>query len=108
MAVDLVVGLLGIAALGHAAFSTVQYRNILKVTEEAFLWPPFYVIIEICISLVLCFWAALRVPGQFLPVLPDLEEDRLAQLTENVDFMTFNHRGRIFPLKIDEGLNLND
>ncbi|MCO5577114.1 hypothetical protein L7F22_030937 [Adiantum nelumboides] len=79
MGVNLVIGLLGVLVLAHAAFATVQYRGILKVRDEEFFWPPFQVVMEICVSLVLCFWAALRVPGQFLPILPDLEGDRDSQ-----------------------------
>ncbi|KAI5084681.1 hypothetical protein GOP47_0000850 [Adiantum capillus-veneris] len=81
-------------------------RGILKVRDEEFLWPPFQVVTEICVSLALCFWAALRVPGQFLPILPDLEGDRLTHLSENLDFMTFTHRGRLFPLKMEKKVEL--
>eukprot|EP00250_Pteridium_aquilinum_P006780 c16623_g1_i1 orf=180-506(+) len=108
MGVDFLIGFVGLVVLGHAALSTVQYRGVLKVRDEEFNWPPFQVLIEVCISLILCFWAALKVPGQFLPILPDLDGDRLTHLSENLDFMTFNHRGKVFPLNMDGKLNFRN
>lgn len=34
------------------------------------------VLVEVALSLVLCLWAALKVPGPFLPILPDAKENR--------------------------------
>lgn len=34
------------------------------------------VLVEIAVSLVLCLWAALVVPGNFLRVLPDSDDSR--------------------------------
>lgn len=108
MALDFLIGALGLLVLGHAAFSTIQYRGVLKVREEEFIRPPFQVLVEIVVSLALCFWAALRVPGRLLPILPDSEENRIIHLSENLDFMTFNHRGKAFPFKLDLKLNLKN
>ncbi|KAL2630026.1 hypothetical protein R1flu_014712 [Riccia fluitans] len=63
--------------------------------------PPLPVLLEIVISLALCIWGALRVPGTFLPVLPDAKENRVVTLHANLDFMVFNHRGRVFPPKLE-------
>ncbi|KAH0995782.1 hypothetical protein GBA52_019646 [Prunus armeniaca] len=35
-----VVGILGVVILSHAAYSTVQYRGLLKIMEEEFSGPP--------------------------------------------------------------------
>jgi len=34
------VGVLGGAILAHAAYATIQYRAVLKITEEEFTRPP--------------------------------------------------------------------
>jgi len=101
MGVDLLLGVLGGVILAYAAYCTIQYRAVLKIREEEFAGPPAEVLFEIFIGLALCFWAALRVPGKYLPILPDSKENRLVSLPENPDFMIFNHRGKVFPLDLD-------
>ncbi|KAG0555789.1 hypothetical protein KC19_11G002900 [Ceratodon purpureus] len=71
-------------------------RSALKIREEDFTYPPPQVLVEVALSLALCFWAALKVPGAFLPILPDAKENRVTKLPVNGDFMIFNHRGKIF------------
>ncbi|KAI8563306.1 hypothetical protein RHMOL_Rhmol03G0102500 [Rhododendron molle] len=100
-----VAGVLGVLILSHAAYSTIQYRSLLKITEEEFSGPPINVIlsvvVELLLGLVLCIWAALTVPGQFRSILPHSEENRVVSLPANLDFMIFNHRGKAFPLDVD-------
>ncbi|KAK3022057.1 hypothetical protein RJ639_047325 [Escallonia herrerae] len=87
MAVGFAVGVLGVLILSHAAYSTIQYRTLLKITEEEFSGPPINVVFELLLGLVLCMWAALAVPG------------KVVSLPSNLDFMIFNHRGKAFPLE---------
>ncbi|KAG9451028.1 hypothetical protein H6P81_010993 [Aristolochia fimbriata] len=101
MKATVLVGLFGCVLLAHAAYATIQYRGVLKILEEEFSGPPMNVVVELLVGLGLCTWAALTVPGTFLSILPDSEENRLVSLPTNVDFMIFNHRGRVFPYKID-------
>ncbi|XP_004497530.1 membrane magnesium transporter [Cicer arietinum] len=98
------VGFLGVLILFHAAYSTIQYRALLKITEEEFSGSPFSVVIELSLGLLLCTWAALTVPGKFLCILPDSEENRIVSLPVNPDFMIFNHRGKLFPLEMNAKL----
>ncbi|WOH06097.1 hypothetical protein DCAR_0625520 [Daucus carota subsp. sativus] len=95
------VGVLGVLLLSHAAYSTIQYRALLKITEDEFTGAPIHVIGELILGLVLCLWAGLTVPGKFLSILPDSDENRVVSLSSNMDFMIFNHRGRAFPAAID-------
>ncbi|KAI4371296.1 hypothetical protein MLD38_019551 [Melastoma candidum] len=95
------IGVVGVLILGHAAYSTIQYRGLLKIMEEEFSGPPLVVVAELLVGLVLCLWAALSVPGKFLSIHPDSEENRITALPENLDFMIFNHRGRAFPSQPD-------
>ncbi|XP_068638332.1 membrane magnesium transporter [Aristolochia californica] len=101
MRASFLVGLFGCLFLAHAAYATIQYRGVLKILEEEFSGPPINVVVELLVGLGLCTWAALTVPGNFLSILPDSEENRLVSLPANLDFMIFNHRGRAFPSKID-------
>ncbi|OIW11298.1 hypothetical protein TanjilG_20447 [Lupinus angustifolius] len=93
------MGLLGILIFFHAAYSTIQYRGLLKITEEEFSGPPFNVLIELLLGLVLCIWSALILPGKFLSIHPHSEDNRIVSLPANVDFMIFNHRGKVFPVE---------
>ncbi|XP_022983163.1 membrane magnesium transporter-like [Cucurbita maxima] len=96
-----VVGILGVLILAHASYSTIQYRNVLKIMQEEFSGPPFNVAIELSLGLVLSVWAALTVPGKFRSINPESEENRVVFLPANQDFMVFNHRGKLFPQKTD-------
>ncbi|KAG4959541.1 hypothetical protein JHK85_036986 [Glycine max] len=107
MGLGFVVGFLGLLILFHAAYSTIQYRGLLKITEEEFSGPPLNVVIEVTLGLVLCMWAALTVPGKFLSIHPHSEENscylgcRIVSLPSNLDFMIFNHRYKVFPVEMD-------
>ncbi|XP_061345799.1 membrane magnesium transporter-like [Gastrolobium bilobum] len=101
MGLGLTVGVIGLLILFHAAYSTIRYRGLLKITEEEFSGAPFNVVIELSLGLLLCLWAALTVPGNFLSIHPDSEENRIVSLPANLDFMIFNHRGKVFPVEMD-------
>ncbi|XP_047316532.1 membrane magnesium transporter-like [Impatiens glandulifera] len=100
MGLGFAVGALGILILSHSAYSTIQYRAFLKITEDEFSGPPLNVIIELLLGFVFCMWSSLDVPNKFLSVLPDSEENRIVLLPENLDFMIFNHRGKMFPSNV--------
>ncbi|XP_059646850.1 membrane magnesium transporter [Cornus florida] len=101
MGLGYVVGVLGVLVLLHAAYSTIQYRSLLKITEEEFSGPTMNVVLELTSGLVLCMWAALTVPGKFRSILPDSDENRMVSLPANLEFMIFNHRGKAFSSEID-------
>ncbi|XP_011094614.1 membrane magnesium transporter [Sesamum indicum] len=101
MGVGFIVGVVGVLILSHAAYSTIQYRSLLKITGEEFSGPPINVLVELIAGPVLCLWAALTVPGKFLSILPHSDENRVVTLPANLDFMIFNHRGKAFPLELD-------
>ncbi|KAG5243335.1 membrane magnesium transporter [Salix suchowensis] len=99
--VGFVIGLIGVLILSHAAYSTSQYRGLLKITEDEFSGPPFNVVVELIVGLVLCMWAALTVPGDFLSIHPHSDENRMVSLPDNLDFMIFNHRGKVFAPEVN-------
>ncbi|CAN0881177.1 Membrane magnesium transporter [Linum grandiflorum] len=101
MGLGFTVGVIGVVILGHAAYSTSQYRGLLKIVEEEFSGPTMDVVLEVVLGLLLCMWAALAVPGKFISVHPHSDENRVVSLPEKADFMIFNHRGRIFASDID-------
>lgn len=49
-----------------------RWRELIRVS----CCYAFQVLVEVALSLVLCLWAALKVPGSFLPILPDAKENR--------------------------------
>lgn len=106
MGLGLVVGLLGGLLLAHAAYSTVQYRGMLKIMEEEFSGPPLNVAVELLLGLGLCMWAGLTFPGKFHSIHPDSEENRIVSLPANLDFMIFNHRGRVLPPNLELKLKI--
>ncbi|XP_045808374.1 membrane magnesium transporter-like isoform X1 [Trifolium pratense] len=82
MGLGFAIGFIGVLILFHAAYSTIQYRTLLKITEEEFSGSPLNVVIELSLGLLLCTWAALTVPGKFLCILPHSEENRILLLSE--------------------------
>ncbi|CAI0432629.1 unnamed protein product [Linum tenue] len=80
MGLGFTVGVIGVLILGHAAYSTIQYRSLLKITEEEFSGPPMEVVLELLVGLLFCMWAALTVPGKFLSVHPHSDENRYVSL----------------------------
>ncbi|KAF7057303.1 hypothetical protein CFC21_064605 [Triticum aestivum] len=106
MGIGYVIGILGGALLAHAAYATIQYRAVLKITEEEFSRPPVDVMMQLLLGLALCMWAGVSVPAKFLSVLPHSEENRIVSLPANLDFMIFNHRGRALPSDADLKLKI--
>ncbi|KAM6593199.1 hypothetical protein CsatA_000902 [Cannabis sativa] len=80
MGAAFVVGVFGVLILAHATYSTIHYRELLKIMEEEFSGPPINVLFELLLGFVLCLWAALAVPGKFLSILPHSEENRFELL----------------------------
>ncbi|KAF3655925.1 Membrane magnesium transporter [Capsicum annuum] len=80
MGAGFLVGLIGVLILSHATYSTIQYRALLKITEEEFSGPPIDVVVELIVSLVLCLWAAMTAPGSFKSIHPHSEENRFLSL----------------------------
>ncbi|CAN1143120.1 Membrane magnesium transporter [Linum perenne] len=76
MGLGFTVGVIGLLILGHAAYSTSQYRGLLKIVEEEFSGPTMDVVLEVIVGLLLCMWASLTVPGKFLSVHPHSDENR--------------------------------
>ncbi|KAH7655202.1 Membrane magnesium transporter protein [Dioscorea alata] len=99
--VGFAMGVLGGLLLAHAAYTTIQYRGMLKIVEEEFSGPPMNVVVELLIAMTLCMVAGLTVPGKFLSILPDSDDNRVVSLPANLDFMIFNHRGRVLPSDAD-------
>ncbi|PWA35129.1 Magnesium transporter [Artemisia annua] len=75
-AMSFAVGILAITMLLHAAYSTIQYRALLKITEDEFTGPPYEVMVELMLVLILSLFAGLTVPGNFKSILPDSDENR--------------------------------
>ncbi|KAL5560618.1 hypothetical protein UlMin_036829 [Ulmus minor] len=72
MGVGFTVGVFGVLILAHAANSTVQYRGLLKITDEEFSEPPMNVTVELILGSIFCMWVALTIPGKFLSIHPNL------------------------------------
>nr|KJB34357.1 hypothetical protein B456_006G061900 [Gossypium raimondii] len=99
MGLGFMVGVLGVLFLFHAAYSTIQCKisGAVEILEEKFSGPP----MNLLLGFVFCISAALTVPGYFLSIHPDSEENRIVSLSANLDFMIFNHRAKALPLETD-------
>uniref|UniRef100_A0A803M597 Membrane magnesium transporter n=1 Tax=Chenopodium quinoa TaxID=63459 RepID=A0A803M597_CHEQI len=103
MGLGLNVGLLGVLILSHAAYSTIQYRGLLKITEDEFTGPPInmsYFLFWLpwyCLMHLVFHCSRIRLTG--VSTSTDIRkfdyDCRIVSLPENLDFMIFNHRGRV-------------
>eukprot|EP00897_Mesotaenium_endlicherianum_P002041 jgi/Mesen1/1865/ME000143S00922 len=100
MGLDHYIGFVGLLVLLHAGYVTMQYKEQLKIEDEIFLCPKPEAMGELLVGLVLCLVAALRAPGELLPIKLTADNNRVAALPDLVDFMTFNHRGRLLPTNL--------
>nr|GMC50983.1 membrane magnesium transporter [Ipomoea batatas] len=96
MSIGFLVGTFGVLILSHAAYSTIQYRALLKITEEEFSGGYG---VDNRVSIV-GYGLHLLYPGSFIHTSQS-EENRVVALPANLDFMIFNHRGKAFPLEVD-------
>ncbi|KAE9619695.1 hypothetical protein Lalb_Chr02g0156001 [Lupinus albus] len=78
MGLGLTVGFLGVLVLFHAAYSTIQCKLLRKsfqgLLEECCSFSV--VVVELFIGLVICIWASLTLPGKFLSIHSDSDENR--------------------------------
>ncbi|KAL0042968.1 hypothetical protein WJX79_005400 [Trebouxia sp. C0005] len=88
----------GLGLFMYAAWSALQYRDMLKLTQQEFASVPLLVKIEVLLAAVSCMWGSLQVSGEFKPVSSLKFQRGLDANTLRLDFMSLNHRGQILPL----------
>lgn len=89
---------LGLSLFIYAAYSTLRYRDMLKLTQQEFDTVPLLVQAEVLLASVVCIWGSLRISGDFKPVSALKFQRGLDADTLRLDFMSLNHRGQIMPL----------
>eukprot|EP00271_Cylindrocystis_brebissonii_P014838 TRINITY_DN36421_c0_g1_i1.p1 TRINITY_DN36421_c0_g1~~TRINITY_DN36421_c0_g1_i1.p1 ORF type:complete len:115 (-),score=9.13 TRINITY_DN36421_c0_g1_i1:255-599(-) len=98
------VGLGGILLVLYAGYeaSLHVHATKLRLDEATSSIPPLHVLAELLVGLLNCLWAALTVPGSLLPIKMEDHANRVVALPEVLDdFMIFNHRGRVNPIKLE-------
>lgn len=89
---------LGLLAILHAAWSTIQYREELKLRQMEFTSSPPEVYLECFVGLALCIIGVTRISGDFQTIRPTelLAKMRFDTVNSRPDFAIFHHRGRVF------------
>lgn len=100
MALGQVAMAVGLLLLGHASYSTIQYREQLKFSDGAFVRPPIEIVVELVAALLACLVAGVSSFGAFSSISLQADNNRVVELPELVDFMTFNHRRKALPLQL--------
>lgn len=93
----------GFAVLAHACYSTISFRNDLKLEGETFESVPFTVVIECAAGALACAWGALGFAGDFVPIEAQPRELPPVTMEKMSDFMVFSHRGSKMPPPSREG-----
>merc|ERR1711871_1795405 len=85
---------LGVLALAHSAYSTIQYREELKLRHEEFEWAPADVLFELLVGLLLCVVGAPQAAGDFQPIRPTeaLAKTKFDSHNSRPDFFVFEYR----------------
>jgi len=88
----------GLALFLYAAWTTLSYRDMLKLTQQEFEGVPLLVKAEVLIASVVCMWGSLQISGNFRPSSALKGQGGLDADTVRWDFMSMNHRGQAMPL----------
>lgn len=87
-------------------FPSNNFLNfLLACLSLLILFLEIQVVIELLLGLVLCMWAALTVPGKFLSIHPDSEENRYADLVSLSSYMS-NTIAPIMPFLLPHKLRI--
>jgi len=91
--VTLVVGLL---LLIHSAYSAIQHRTFLKLSEQAYESLPNDIGAESILAVVLCSVGVVLWKGKFKPIhkAAEMAKKTFDMVNSRPDFYIFNHRGR--------------
>lgn len=92
----------GLAIFLYAAWSTLSYRDMLKLTQQEFEGVPLLVKVEVLLASIVCMWGSLQISGNFKPSSALKGQRGLDADTVRWDFMSMNHRGQAMPLKSPE------
>ena len=87
----------GILSLAHAAYSAIQFKTYLKLTEEDFVSLPIDVVAQVMLGLILSIFGIVRVAGELKDVhaAAELAHKSWETFGNRPSFYSFNHRGKI-------------
>ncbi|KAJ8680737.1 hypothetical protein QAD02_016524 [Eretmocerus hayati] len=94
--VQKIITFLGFVSIFHAAYSAVQHRSYLRITEQEFTTLPIDIIIQGIASLFAVMYGVLHIAGDFKEIraVVDLENKSWDTLRNLPSFQIFSHRGR--------------
>lgn len=94
------------AGFSFPFFPSNNFLNfLLACLSLLILFLEIQVVIELLLGLVLCMWAALIVPGKFLSIHPDSDENRYASLVSLNSYMS-NTIAPIMPFLLPHKLRI--
>ncbi|KAK9823908.1 hypothetical protein WJX72_006293 [[Myrmecia] bisecta] len=85
---------------GLAAYTMIQYRDLLKLTQEDYAHTPGLVQLEVATAAILCIWGSFKLAGDFKQIDALANQEGADANTFRPDFMSFNHRGQLLPLDL--------
>ncbi|XP_011505857.1 PREDICTED: membrane magnesium transporter 1 [Ceratosolen solmsi marchali] len=87
---------LGFLSIFHAAYSAVQHRSYLRITEQEFTTLPIDIIIQGIMSMFAVMYGVMHIAGDFKEIraVVDLENKSWDTLRNLPSFQIFNHRGK--------------
>lgn len=91
---------IGLAIFVVAGLQTMNYRELLGLTQQQFERAPVYIVVEVLVAATLCMWGSLGLAGTLKPINPFTQQRGLDAQSFRPDFMSFNHRGHLMPLDI--------
>lgn len=95
-----VLALSGLAVLVHTTFGVIQYRQVLKLSQEEFQALPAYLVVELAVGTVVALIGGYMASGT-LKVISMPPKGRSFDVGAlRTDFVSFNNRGRTLQLDI--------
>ncbi|GLC44454.1 hypothetical protein PLESTB_000467900 [Pleodorina starrii] len=92
--------LAGLAGLVHTTIAVIQYRQVLKLSQEEFETLPAAIVLELCVSTVVAVLGSYLLAGPIKVVVMPAKGRSMEIGSLRTDFISFNMRSRAMPLDI--------
>ncbi|GIL73041.1 hypothetical protein Vretimale_4674 [Volvox reticuliferus] len=92
--------LAGLAGLIHTTVAVIQYRKLLKLSQEEFEALPATILLELCISTIVALLGAYILAGPIKVIVMPAKGRNMDIGSLRTDFVSFNMRSRAMPLDI--------
>ncbi|GFR40938.1 hypothetical protein Agub_g1598 [Astrephomene gubernaculifera] len=94
------LALAGLVGLVHTTIAVIQYRQLLKLSQEEFESLPATIVLELILSAAVATLGAYLLAGPIKVIVMPAKGRSMDIGSQRTDFISFNMRSRAMPLDI--------